>query len=338
MQVKPEQLPQQLKSGLKPVYMVSGEEPLLQLEAVDEIRAAARAQGYDERQVLRVERGFDWQTLQEEGNALSLFATKRIIELKLPNGKPGTEGSKKLVQYLEAPPEDTVLIIEAGKIDKKTLGSAKWCKAIDKLGVITQVWPIKPQQTLTFMRQRANKLKLNIDYDALEILSSRLEGNPLAAKQELDKLAILHGNNTISVGMILDEVKDSARYDVFDLSKAMLSGQAKKTASIVGHLKAEGNLPITMIWPLSRDVRVLEGLIPLIGQQQRVDAYLKGKRIFAQQQADYVSAAKRLNTKSINDLTLMLKKIDDASKGVFGSEPAWLLIEQLAMHIAHPPK
>ena len=328
MQIKPDQLSKQLSSGLKAVYLVTGDEPLLIQEAVDEIRGFARTQGFDERKVFQVERGFDWQVLLEEAGSLSLFANNRIIELKLPNGKPGTDGSKKLVQFLDNPPDDTVLIIEAGKIDKKTLNSSKWCKAIDSVGVITQIWPIKPNEMLGFMRNRARKLKLDIAHDALELLSSRLEGNLLAAKQELDKLKLLHGTTQVSVGMIFEEVKDSARYDVFDLSKAMLHGDGRSASNILHHLQAEGTELTFVLWAISKDIRLISGLLLLSGQRDQIDRFYSAKRIFRQQQNDYNVAIRRLRVSDTSDALSLLKQADDAIKGVNMTVAPWLLVEE----------
>ena len=332
MRLKQAQLRSHLETPLKQAYLVTGDEPLLIQETIDEIRSTARQQGFEERQVFHVDQKFDWQLLLEEAGALSLFASKKIIELKLPNGKPGTVGSKKLVEYLESAPDDTLLIIESGKIDKNGLNS-KWCKTLDSVGVIIQVWPIKPEETLSFMRQRAHKLKLNIEQDALQLLSSRLEGNPLAAKQELDKLLLLHGSKPVSVGMIFEEVKDSARYDAYDLAKAVLQSRTHDAVNILHHLKAEGIPPLGIIWPLSRDVRVIAGLIPLTGQRNRVEALFKSHRIFPNQQQDYVRAATHRSINQVNRALELLKQADQSIKGGVDSLPHWLLIEDAVLQM-----
>jgi len=334
MRIKPDQLTTHVEGSLKPVYLITGEEPLLVQEAMDEIRSAARAKGFDERQVLQVERGFDWQALLEESNSLSLFASQKIIELKLPSGKPGTEGSKKLAEYLQSPPEDTVLIIEAGRIDKKTLEKSKWCSSIDRLGAIIQIWPIKPNEMPSFMRQRARKLKLNIQHDALLHLSSRLEGNLLAAKQELDKLKLLHGTEEITTGMILDEVKDSARYDVFDLCKATMQGNAAASANILHHLRAEGTEATYVLWALGKDIRLLAELTLANGQPHQIEQTFKNKRLFPQQQKDYRAAlANHVSNKDCNHAITLLKQADDAIKGAKHAVNPWQLIEEAVFTI-----
>ncbi len=330
MRLKQAQLRSHLESPLKLVYLVTGDEPLLVQEAMDEIRAAARKQQFEERQVFHVDNKFDWQTLIEESGSLSLFATKKIIELKLPNGKPGTDGSKKLVEFVERAPEDTLLIIESGKIDKKSF-SSKWLKTIDNAGVIIQIWTIKPEEMLGFMRQRAQKLKLNIEHDALQLLSSRLEGNPLAAKQELDKLHLLHGKNPITVGMIFHEVKDSARYSAYDLATAILQSRTYDAINILHHLKAEGSAPLNVIWPITRDTRVIAALAPVVGQRNRVEAVLKSHRIFPSQQGDYVRAANHITAKQANSALELLKQADDSIKGAADMMPHWLLIERAVL-------
>ena len=332
MQLKPEQLGTHLDSSLKPVYLISGEEPLLVQEALDEVRKVARANGYDEREVYQVERGFDWNILFEGANSLSLFGSKKIIELKMPGGKPGTEGAKVLVEFLAQQSEDTLLLIESGKIDKKSITSSKWCKSIDQCGAIVQVWPIKPEEMLGFMRQRSKKMKLNIEYDALQLLSSRLEGNPLAAKQELDKLYLLHGSDIITVGMIFEEVKDSARYDAFDLSRAMLQGHAQQSANILNHLKSEGTEMMVVLWTLTRELRVLAELTLLQQQGKSADGYFRTKRIFPRQQTDYKRAAGRLTAMDVEQALTLLKGVDDTVKGA-AKENAWILVEDAILRI-----
>ena len=193
MKLRPEQLSGHLQQGLKPIYLLSGDEPLQMMEAGDAIRQQARQQGANEREVLHADAsGFDWNTLLNAANTLSLFAEQRLIELHLPNGKPGNEGSKVLCEYAARPPEDTVLMIRSGKLDKTTLNS-KWGKAVDAAGVVMQFWPIKPEELPTWVRRRMQAAGLQTTPEAAALLAERVEGNMLAATQEIEKLLLLYG-------------------------------------------------------------------------------------------------------------------------------------------------
>jgi DNA polymerase-3 subunit delta len=187
MRLRANQLDTELQKKLMPVYLVTGDEPLLIQEALDSIRQACKQRGFDERKILEVDRKFDWQSLLEEANTLSLFSEKILTELRLGTTKPGVPGGKILQSYCKALPEDKVLLICAGKMDSKSL-AAKWCSEIDRVGAIVQIWPIALHEMPQWLAQRARKMGLNIDKDAIQLLADRLEGNLLAAQQELEKL------------------------------------------------------------------------------------------------------------------------------------------------------
>jgi DNA polymerase-3 subunit delta len=332
MRLKLEQLKAHLSQNLLPVYLISGDEPLLVQEAVSEIRAAARQQNYEERQVLHVEKTFDWNTLLEGADALSLFASKKIIELKLGSSKPGLPGAKALKQYCERIPEDTLLIIEAGKLDKSSMNS-KWVKSLDAAGATMQIWPVTPSEMPRFMANRARQLNLSIEQNALALLSSRLEGNLLAAKQELEKLALLHSNEQITIEMIMEEVRDSAKYDVFDLNDAALKGNAVQCANIVSHLESEGSEPTIALWALSKDLRIISELVAHPGDSSKAQACFKRLRVIPMQQGKLSGAAQRLNTQQVYAALNLCKKVDGAIKGAeLGIKP-WPLLKQIALII-----
>jgi DNA polymerase III subunit delta len=332
MRLKFEQLNQHLKQNLLPIYLVSGDEPLLVQEAVSEIRAAARKHNYEERQVLHVDRTFDWNTLLDGADALSLFASKKIIELKLGTSKPGTVGAKALKKYCERVPEDTLLIIEAGRLDKGTMNS-KWVQGIDALGASIQIWPVSPSEMPRFMANRARQLNLTIEQDALSLLSSRLEGNLLAAKQELEKLALLHADETISIDMIMEEVRDSAKYDVFDLSDAALRADAAQCANIVSHLESEGSEPTIALWAMSKDLRVISELVTHRGSTAKIQSSFKQYRIIPMQQGKLTAAAQRLNSQSVHEALSLCKRVDDTIKGQEVGIKPWPQLKQIALII-----
>ena len=227
MKLSPAQLGKHLQGTLAPIYVVCGDEHLLCQEACDAIRAATRAQGFSERQVFHVETGFDWGQLIEAGASLSLFAEKRLIELRIPNGKPGDKGAAALLDYLARPAEDTVLLISLPKLDGSTQ-KTKWAKAlIDGKDVqFLQIWPVDAAQLPQWIRQRLAQAGLSADQEAVELIAARVEGNLLAAAQEIEKLKLLADAGQISADTVQAAVADSARYDVFGLIDAALHGQA----------------------------------------------------------------------------------------------------------------
>lgn len=216
MRLRADQLTAQLKKQLLPVYLVSGDEPLLVQEACDAIRAGAREAGCSEREVMHVDGKFKWDQLLASSAEMSLFAERKLIELRVPSGKPGAEGSKALVQYLAQPSPDNILLIVAGKIDKASTNS-KWFKTIDKAGAVTQLWPIEARELPRWLQQRCGQLGLEIDQDALLMLGDRVEGNLLAAVQEIEKLRLITKGQRITAEDISDSVADNARYNLFAL-------------------------------------------------------------------------------------------------------------------------
>lgn len=239
MKVRPDQLERHLNSDMAAIYFVSGDEPLQVMESADRIRAEARKRDYTEREVMDVDAQFDWNQLLDAGNSLSLFAEKRILELRLPTGKPGKVGSKILQEYAQRPADDAVLIISSGKLD----GSAKntkWFKTLDQQGVVIQCWPVNTEQLPGWINQRLQSKGIAADREAVQLLADRVEGNLLAAAQEVDKLFLLHGAGKLNFEQIASAVADSARYNIYDLVDSALGGDVERTSRIVGGLKNEG--------------------------------------------------------------------------------------------------
>jgi len=331
MKLRPEQLNGSLKKSLLPIYLISGDETLLVQEAVDAIRQSARENGYDERHVFDVDRQFDWNSLLEDANALSLFSDKKLTELKLGKFKPGTPGSKALQHYCELNPDDNILVI-ANKLDSAALKS-KWAQAIDKLGAIVQVWPVSLEEMPRWLAQRARQMQLQLDKDALDLLTDRLEGNLLAAHQELEKLRLLYGRETIDLKAVEASVGDSARYDIFDLTDACIAGKAKQAVKISAHLKMEGLEPSIVLWALSKEIRTLYALAQ--AQQQNIppQSIFKQFRIFPKRQQPLLNASRRHSIKTLSNLLDQSKQVDDLIKGVSKDAPPWDKLDGIAMGI-----
>ena len=225
---------------LKPVYLLAGEEHLLVLEAADALRARAKQLGYGEREILDVEQHFDWNALAQSANAMSLFASRKLIDLRMPTGKPGREGAAALVEYCADPPPDTVLLITAMEWSKKENDGSAWVGAVERAGMYVPVWPMRLEELPGWIGRRMASRGLNPDAGAIAALAERVEGNSLAAAQEIDKLALLHGSAPLDAATLEDLVADSARFDVFKLMDAATTGDAARALRVLAGLRAEG--------------------------------------------------------------------------------------------------
>ncbi|WP_040261593.1 DNA polymerase III subunit delta [Pseudomonas massiliensis] len=277
MKLPPAQLGKHLQGPLAPIYLVSGDEPLLCQEAADAIRAAARRQGFDERQVFNADNNFDWGTLLQAGASLSLFAEKRLLELRLPGGKPGDKGAAALLEYCNRPAEDTLLLVSLPKLDGSTQKS-KWASALINAphAQFIQVWPVDPAQLPQWIAQRLAQAGLNAQPDAVEFIAARVEGNLLAAAQEVEKLKLLAEGGQVTLETVQGAVADSARFDVFGLVDAILLGEASHGLRILEGLRGEGVEPPVILWALARELRTLASAAQAFSQGMPLD------RVFSQ--------------------------------------------------------
>jgi DNA polymerase III subunit delta len=255
LRLNADQLPAALAKKMAGMYLVSGDEPLLVGEAADAIRAAARAAGYADRTVFFIDRSFDWDELRHASQSLSLFAERRLFELRMPSAKPD-KGAQQLAELAERPPPDVVCLVVTDKLDKKAADAA-WVKAVEKHGVWVPVWPVQTAALPGWLRARAKLLKVEIEPAAAQLIVDRVEGNLLAAKQELEKLSLLAGGEPIGADLVLRSVGDSARYDVFQLAEAAAGGDAARALRVLLGLKSEGVEPTLILWALVRELRGL---------------------------------------------------------------------------------
>ncbi len=257
MQVRIEQLPDIIdRKGLSPVYLISGDEPLQLNEATDFIRSKAREAGIEERIVLDVAAHFDWNILIEENAKMSLFASRRLIELRMGANKPGLGGAKVLIEYAEHLTNENVLLITCNSL-KKQVQKSKWYKSLDNIGVTAQVWPIDAEKLPTWIQQRIKKLGKKITTDAARLIADHVEGNMLAANQEINKLCILVDNNEITIDDVIPAITDSARFDVFGLIECAYANEPKRMFRILEGLKSEGLDPMAIYGALMWDYRRL---------------------------------------------------------------------------------
>ena len=327
----PDQLYAGLKRGLAPVYLITGEEPLQRMECADAVRAAARAQGFEDRVVLDACIGIDWAALRYEADSLSLFASKRIIEIRLHDAKVGAEGGEALRGYCASPPQDTLLLISAPKFDSRSPG-AEWYKAVDRAGEVVQVWPVKPEEMPRWVAQRLAARGLKAAPEAVRLLADRLEGNLLAAVQDIEKLALLAGTEPIDTNTVLAAVGDSARFDLFSLADTALSGDAVRCVRILRGLKDEGAEPVLICWALTRELRAAS----LLCAGMRPEAGIPGYRLFGPREGALRSAGKRLGLKSLRGLLRRATRVDRIVKGAAPGD-AWGELVALCLAAAGKP-
>lgn len=333
MRLYPEKLAQDLQRKLHPVYLISGDETLLVQECADQVRAAARRAGCHERHVIDSgDRGFNWQDLTQDSSSMSLFAEQRLIELRIPNGKPGAEGSKALLEYLsQADGSDTLLII-AGKIDKASTNS-KWYKAIDQAGATIQLWPVSANDLPRWLEARARSIELSIDREGLALLAERVEGNLLAAVQELEKLRLLAGDGRVSAKQVADAVANSARFDTFGLIDVALAGRAEDSLRMLNGLRSEGIQPPVLLWGLVRELRLLRGLLQAVAAGRQPVQALNEARVWKNRQAAVQAAMRRHTLSSCEALLSLAAHVDGCIKG-YAQGDAWEQTQWLIIGLA----
>ncbi len=334
MNIRPDQLQANIEKAVYPVYLVSGDEPLQQMESLDVIRSFLREQEYAEREILDVDAQFDWYRLMEEAASMSLFASRRIVELRLPSAKPGRQGSQIIKEYLSRPPEDTVLIINAGKVDASAKKSA-WYKSVEQNGLVVQCWPVPVEKLSMWLKQRFKNRDMDADNEVLAYISQHVEGNLLAADQEIEKLYLLLGPGKITYADVAEAVTSQSRYSVFELVDMLLTGNTKRVIRIVSGLKAEGIVPVVVNWALTKDIRLLVQAAQAQAAQDRSSAefLLKRSGVWQSRMALFKACLSRHNHRA---LQMMLKRcayIDAVSKGVIDAN-VWDEIETLCVRLA----
>ncbi|MBC9249269.1 DNA polymerase III subunit delta [Pseudomonas alcaligenes] len=336
MKLNPAQLGKHLQGSLAPVYVISGDEPLLCQEAADAIRAATRAQGFSEREVFHAEANFDWGLLYEAGASLSLFAEKRVIELRIANGKPGDKGTAAILEYLERPPEDTLLLISVPKLDGATQ-KTKWAKALidGPHSQFLQIWPVDAAQLPQWVRQRLAQAGLNASQEAVELIADRVEGNLLAAAQEIEKLKLLAEDNQIDAATVQAAVADSARYDVFGLIDAVLGGDAAHALRMLEGLRGEGVEVLFILVMLARELRQLAAIAQQIAQGVPQDKAFASARppVWDKRKPLVSKALQRHSAARWNQLLLDAQRIDAQVKGQAPGD-AWSSLARLALLMA----
>lgn len=331
-QLRPEQLAAQLHRGLAPVYFIHGDETLVVNECADAVRAATRAQGFAERQVFNVEAGFDWNSLRAAGDSLSLFSEKRLLEVRMPNGKPGKEGTAALREYAGRPAPDTVLMVLSGKLEAAARNS-KWVQALDRAGVSVTVWPVEAAQLPAWIERRMRARGMQPEREALALLAERVEGNLLAAAQEIEKLFLLNGPGRLDLDTVTELVVNSARYDVFGLVDSALAGDPVHAQRVLAGLRAEGIDPVLVLWALAREIRALAAMAGEVAGGTPPARVLASQRVWEKRKPLIGGALQRVPVPQWRVWLQRCARIDRVIKGrATGS--AWDELLQLSLELA----
>jgi len=331
MPIRVDQLAGSLQRGLAPVYLIGGEEPLLLQECCDAVREAAKAQGFIERELLQVERGFDWSLLQQAA-APSLFASQKIIDLRIRTGKPGREGGKALTEWAEAPDPNIILLVSCEKWDAASR-KAKWAGALERAGQRVDIWPIKAAELPRWLAQRMQQHGMQPEPEVLDLLADRLEGNLLAARQEIDRLALLKGAGTISVDDVMRAVADSSRFDAFVLGEHMLSGNLRDGLRVAAGLhRMDTPLPL-VVGALIRELKTTEAFRLAMRGGENEAVVFRRLNVWRNRQNAIRTAARRLNTRRLFGAFKQLALIDRQSKGRAGGDP-WQSLDTLLLQLS----
>jgi len=343
MRLNPTQLASQLQRGLAPVYLVAGEEPLLIQEALDAIRGAARRGGYEERTVLTVESGFRWQQLVQEISSPSLFAARRVLEVQMPKGpnghrrgkggdeesaaeaEPGEkadDGPKALVQLAARPAPDVLLLLVAGKLDKRARESA-WFNALDAAGASLYLWPVKPEEFPGWIEARLRAAGLRIEADAARLLAERTEGNLLAAQQEVDKLALLHPGQALGLEQVEAAVADSAHHDLFGWFNKVMAGDARGAVRGLDGLRGEGMEVPQVLWVVADGLRKLARAAQAYGRSRDAGAAVEAAGVFRSNQPAFVRAVERSRYGQVLGWLRDCANIDALAKSSGTQSAAW---------------
>jgi len=334
MELKPEQLAARGASEpLHPVYLIAGPETLRVLEAADAVRAQARAQGIGEREVFDADgRDFDWDQLDASFNAPSLFSARRLVEVRLPGGKPGKEGAEVITAFCANPPPDVVLLITAGEWGKAY--QSKWSDAIARVGVLVVAWAIKPHELPGWIEGRLRGKGLRADRDAVQLLADRVEGNLLAAAQEIDKLALLSDGQPLDAARMESLVANAARYDVFRLTDAVLAGQGAQVSRILAGLRGEGDMVAGLMPMIVKELLRTAALARVQAGGGNLAAEMKSQGIWEAKQAPFKRALQRhASPARWERFVAEASKIDRIAKGR-GDGDAWVALERLLLAVA----
>lgn len=337
MRVDSEKLPAHLQRSLKPLYTIYGGEALLALEAGDRIRFTAREAGYGEREVMIAETGFNWARLASFGANLSLFSARRLLELRIPSGKPGTEGSEALQRFCASLPADVLVLILLPKLDRPTLTS-KWFSALERAGVAVAAEPVERGRLPQWIAGRLALQKQRADAATLSFIAEKVEGNLLAAHHEVQKLGLLFPLGDLDLDSVKNAVLDVARFDVFKLNEALFEGDPARLIRFLDGLRGEGIAPPLVLWALSEEIRILLQIKTGMESGRPIDDLMREYRIWGARQKLLPQAIQRYGRELLEDALLESAAIDRLIKGLTKGDP-WERLARLGLRlVACQPK
>lgn len=335
MKLRAEQLAATLNRGVAPVYAITGDEPLLVDEAAALIRQALYKQGVDTRQSFQADTGFDWRDWLAGFDALSLFASRQLVELRLPTGKPGVEGGKALEGWCANSPGDTWLLVLLPRLDR-TGQASKWFTALERAGTVVTVTPPNLEQLPDWIGARLQAKGLRADQETRLFLAERVEGNLLAANQEVEKLSLLLPHGPIGLEDVKGAVLDVARYDASQLPEALLKGEAARFVRILDGLRGEGEAPPLALWVLTQEIRTLYRVALAASRGESPTAAMAGLRVWESKQKLISRALRRMDVGRLARALDLAARIDRNAKGLGGDDP-WLLMKQLGLGLMGRP-
>jgi len=333
MKLRAEQLEAHLRNTLAPLYVVHSDEPLLAIEAADAIRAAARAKGYADRDLLIAERGFDWGELHQAGASLSLFGGKKIVELRLPTGKPGTEGAKAIERYCKDLNPDTLTLVSLPRLDKTGQNSA-WFGSLALAGVQIDVHKLDRSRLPEWISGRLARSRQRASREVLEFLADRVEGNLLAAHQEVQKLALLLPAGDVRLDDAQAAVSNVARYDVQGLVESMLGGDMVRYARVLEGLRGEGEAPTFILWAISEDLRAVSRILAGVAAGRPVESLFRENRVWSNKEAPMKAALRRFRRETVEAALSHAALIDRVIKGL-AKGSAWDEFLKLGLELKH---
>ena len=332
MKISPEALSGQLQSGLKPIYIVSGDEHLLVQEACSLIRESATTAGHSERLIFNIDGDAKWLEFNDAASALSLFASQRILEVRIGSAKPSEAGKKALVQYAQNPAPSDVLLVVTAKLEKRVLSSA-WFKALDEVGSHVPIWPIPRPQFPRWIEQRLKNAGMRAEREAVILLADLVDGNLLAAAQEIEKLKLTLSEKNLTADDVRASVADSSRYNLFALIDTALSGDARTACKMLQGLRAEGSEPLSILWGITREIRLLAQLSAAIEQGHPPGKAMQNAYVWQSRQKLVGGALERLGQKPLERLLVELARTDRILKGAARGN-GWDQMERIILRLA----
>lgn len=334
MQIKPDQLTARLKQNTLPLIWISGDEPLLIQETCDSVRQFAKAQGFSEREVLDVGPNFDWNQLLASGNSMSLFAERKLIDVRLTGGKLDEDARAALEMYLGNPNPDNLLLLTTGKVDKQAM-STKWFSSLESRAVFCPVWPVPVHEMPEWIAKRLQKHGLTAEPEAIEVLVERVEGNLLAANQEVEKLRLLATTTHLDVQTVLEAVVDNSRFTVFALTDACLGGNSGRALNILNHLQGEGEECLYLLNMLCKEIRNLAGMLTDMEKGQNLQAAMQARGVWSNKKDLVSGALKRHSQGSLQKLLDRARVVDQSVKGLLDNRP-WDELASVTLGLSNP--